>query len=55
MTVDDAWVSTTKLPFRDDDGRIVAPLGISRDVTAEVLAEQALAHQALHDAVTGLA
>ena len=51
----DAWVSTTKLPLRDDEGRIVGTFGMSRDVTAQVLAEQALAHQALHDGVTGLA
>ena len=50
----DAWVSTTKLPLRDDAGHIVGTFGISRDMTALVLAEQALAHQALHDPVTGL-
>lgn len=51
----DAWVSTTKLPLLDDDGTIVGTFGISREVTAQVLAEQALEHQALHDALTGLA
>jgi len=39
----DAWVSTTKLPLRDDDGNVVGIWGISRDVTAEVHATQALA------------
>lgn len=52
---EDAWVSTTKLPLRDREGRIVGTFGVSRDVTAQVMAERALAHQALHDAVTGLA
>ncbi|MGA3219490.1 MAG: diguanylate cyclase, partial [Acidimicrobiales bacterium] len=51
----DAWVSTTKLSLRDDEGHIVGTFGISRNVTAQVLAEQALAHQALHDGLTGLA
>jgi diguanylate cyclase (GGDEF)-like protein/PAS domain S-box-containing protein len=50
----DAWVSTTKMPLLDDDGNIIGTLGISRDVTTQVAAEQALAHQALHDSVTGL-
>ncbi|HMK96175.1 MAG TPA: GGDEF domain-containing protein, partial [Acidimicrobiales bacterium] len=50
----DAWVSTTKLPLRDEQGRVIGTFGICRDVTAQIMAEQALAHQALHDAVTGL-
>ncbi len=51
----DIWVSTTKFPLKDDAGRIVGSFGISRDVTAQILAEQALTFQSLHDTVTGLA
>jgi diguanylate cyclase (GGDEF)-like protein/PAS domain S-box-containing protein len=51
----DAWVSTTKLPLRDSQQEIVGTWGIARNVTAQVEAEQALSHQALHDAVTGVA
>jgi hypothetical protein len=39
----DAWVSTTKLPLYDENGDIVGLWGISSDVTAEVVATQALA------------
>ena len=39
----DIWVSTTKFPLRDADGNIVGTWGISRDITAQVEAEQALA------------
>ncbi len=52
---DDAWVSTTKLPLRDDDGRIIGTYGISRDVTEQVHLQQMLAEQARRDEVTGLA
>src|SRR5258708_3620188 len=41
-----AWVSTTKMPLLDDDGQIIGTFGISRDVTAQVSAENMLARQA---------
>ncbi len=52
---DDAWVSTTKLPLRDRHGQIIGTFGITRDITAQIKAENALAYQVLHDPVTGLA
>ncbi len=42
----DAWVSTTKMPLLDGDGRVIGTFGISRDVTAQVGAEDTLARQA---------
>jgi PAS domain S-box-containing protein len=39
------WVSTTKMPFRDKDGRLVGTFGISRDITARKQAEDALRQQ----------
>ncbi|HSO99381.1 MAG TPA: EAL domain-containing protein [Solirubrobacteraceae bacterium] len=51
----DAWSSTTKQPLFDESGEIVGTFGLSRDVTAQIDAQQALSYQALHDSVTGLA
>src|ERR1035437_1268050 len=50
----DAWVSTTKLPLLDDEGRCIGTWGYSRNVTAQMAAEKELAHRALHDALTDL-
>jgi PAS domain S-box-containing protein len=36
------WVSSTRMPLRDPDGRIVGTLGITRDITQRKLAEEAL-------------
>jgi signal transduction histidine kinase len=42
----DAWVSTTKMPLLGEAGQIIGTFGISRDVTAQVSAENMLARQA---------
>ncbi|MGE3820793.1 MAG: PAS domain S-box protein, partial [Isosphaeraceae bacterium] len=36
------WVSTTKLPFRERDGRLIGTFGISRDITDLKTTERAL-------------
>jgi diguanylate cyclase (GGDEF)-like protein/PAS domain S-box-containing protein len=40
------WVSSSKLPFRDRDGLIVGIFGISRDITAHKLGEEARIREA---------
>ena len=37
----ETWVSTTKMPFRDQDNRIIGTFGISRDITAQKQTQQA--------------
>jgi diguanylate cyclase (GGDEF)-like protein len=49
-----AWTLTSKMPLRNERGEIIGTFGITRDVTAQIKAENALEYQALHDPVTGL-
>ena len=42
---EDTWCSTTKLPLKDLNGKIVGTFGISRDVTEQLRAEQELARE----------
>ncbi len=44
----ETWVSTTKLPMRDDKGNITGTFGISRDITESKLVEQELRRHAAH-------
>jgi PAS domain S-box-containing protein len=38
------WVSATKIPIKDDDGKIIGLVGISRDITDLKLMERELEH-----------
>ena len=46
------WVSTTKMPLRDTEGRIVGTFGVSRDITQRKEFEEQLEHQAFFDPLT---
>src|SRR3569623_1605313 len=48
------WVSTTKLPLRDQQGNIVGTFGISRDITARKNVEEQLQRRAFYDQLTEL-
>jgi diguanylate cyclase (GGDEF)-like protein/PAS domain S-box-containing protein len=48
------WVSTTKMPLRDGDGKIIGTFGISRDITEYKRIAEQLERHGLYDALTNL-
>ncbi|MGB8180266.1 MAG: diguanylate cyclase [Acidimicrobiales bacterium] len=49
------WLSRIVVPFRrDESGSVIEVLGVLRDITEVVSAEEMLLHSALHDPLTGL-
>lgn len=54
-TTERRWYQARMVPQFDDDGAISGVLTSTRDITATKRAELALAHQAVHDSLTGLA
>jgi len=49
------WSHVSLSPDRDDTGAVVGVFSSTRDITDLKRAEHALAHQAMHDSLTGLA
>jgi diguanylate cyclase (GGDEF)-like protein/PAS domain S-box-containing protein len=48
------WTLTTKVPLRDNQGRVIGLVGISRDITERMQAQERLNFISTHDAVSGL-
>ncbi len=49
------WLSTSKVPLRNEDNQIIGVLGIYTDITSRKLAEERISELAFFDQLTGLA
>ena len=50
----ECWIETSKIPLRDEAGKVVGVLAVTEDITARKYMEQELFRRANHDALTGL-
>ncbi len=48
------WIETSKIPLKDEQGRVVGVLAVTEDITARKYMEQELFRRANYDALTGL-
>jgi diguanylate cyclase (GGDEF)-like protein/PAS domain S-box-containing protein len=53
-TGDKKWLSTSKLPLRNEQGKVIGMVGVARDVTDRKEAEERIHYLAFHDTLTGL-
>jgi diguanylate cyclase (GGDEF)-like protein/PAS domain S-box-containing protein len=51
---EDRWITSTKMPFYDEKGKIIGTFGISRDITDRKKAEEKIEYLSFHDGLTGL-
>jgi len=51
---EDRWVSTTKMPFYTENGKLIGTFGITRDITEKKKAGEKVKYLSFHDTLTGL-
>ncbi|WP_267690729.1 sensor domain-containing diguanylate cyclase [Massilia antarctica] len=50
----ECWIETSKIPLKDDKGKVVGVLAVTEDITARKYMEQELFRRANFDSLTGL-